>query len=286
MSAKPDSKNFTRKTIAQEVTFKGRGIHTNQESRIICRPVKKAGTGILLRRGKESMVANLTNADGLKSERRTVLIGPKGETFEQLEHILAALGAMGITDLELEMTALEPPFMGGGSKEFMDGFLHAGTHDLKGKLTPLIITKPFVFKDGDAELVATPHQGLRLSAFVEFPGTIVGSMGYSLELTADSFSKEVAPARTFAKKADLEYLKSNGLAQGGNLENAVVFDENEYLNKSLHFKNEVVRHKVIDLLGDLTLIGRPLVGHFWAWRAGHRSHVLFAKALESEFATE
>ncbi|CAN5381983.1 UDP-3-O-acyl-N-acetylglucosamine deacetylase [soil metagenome] len=272
-----------RRTLKSAVSIAGRGIHSGIEGRVLVQP-QPAGSGIRFQRaGREPVAASWQLADAKASDRRTVIIGPSGERFEQIEHLMAAFAAMGISDALVEQEGPEVPFLGGGSREYMEQLRAAGVADLAEEIAPLEITRPVSFRDGDALLTATPHNGLRLSCFVEFPGTVVGSDGFSLEITEESFFEQASRARTFALARDLELLRQAGLIKGGDLSNAVVFDAERYYNESLHYPNEVVRHKVIDLLGDLALLGLPLRGHFWAWRAGHRSHVLFAKFLAEEF---
>ncbi|MBI5154417.1 UDP-3-O-acyl-N-acetylglucosamine deacetylase [Candidatus Poribacteria bacterium] len=275
-----------RRTVCRAVRFAGNGIHMALPAALALEP-GPAGHGVSLERtGTDwpALAASAAFAVADESDRRTVLRGPGGQCFQQLEHIMAALAACGITDVRLTQTGPEPPFLDGGAKEYTAGLLEAGFTDFEAEIEPLVVTRPFHLSDGGAELVATPHDGLRLSCFVEFPCTIVGSMGATLEITAESFLGEAAPARTFAIERDIEALRKAGLAKGGNLDNAVVFNESGYLNAELNFPDEVARHKIVDLLGDLALIGRPLRGHFWAWRAGHKSHVRFAQALLKEFA--
>jgi UDP-3-O-[3-hydroxymyristoyl] N-acetylglucosamine deacetylase len=272
------------RTVSREVTFEGTGIHTGLPGRVRVIP-REASEGIGFTRpgGKEVVAASLKNAPADECIRRTVLTGQGGERFEQVEHLMAALAAMGITDALVEQDGPEPPFLDGGSLDYMKALMDVGVEETGGEILCAVVDKPFHYKeDGGAEFTATPHDGLRLSVFVELPDTIVGSAGFTLEVTAESFLKEAAPARTFAKAGDIEQLRAMGLAKGGTLENSVVFDHEKYFNKKLKFPNEVVRHKVIDFLGDLALLGFPLRGHFWAWRGGHRSHVLFADFLATE----
>lgn len=275
------------RTVAGEVSFQGRGIHTGRDCRIRILPAP-AESGISFRRpgGAESVPALYSSADGAQSNRRTVLKGPNGERFEQVEHLMAALYAMGISDAIVEQEGPEVPFLDGGSRDFMITLREAGTTELEAARPTLAIDRSVGFQDGNALLVAAPHDGLRLSVFIEFPGTVVGCAGFTLEIDEESFFKEAAPARTFALAADVEKLRQAGLATGGTLENAVVFDHEKYYNDDLRFPDEVVRHKMIDLLGDLALLGSSLRGHFWGWRSGHRSHVFFAQFLAREFLTK
>lgn len=276
-----------QKRLAREATFEGTGIHSGAPCRMAIRPAEE-GSGIVLKmKGTDwpALAATSTHAVADESDRRTVMRGPDGQLFQQLEHVMAALAALGVTDVELEQEGPEPPFLGGGSFEYVEGLRSAGLEERDRQDEPLVIKGAFAVRDGDAEVVATPYDGLRLTALVDFPGTIVGTRGVSFDLTGDVFRTEVAKARTFALEADIEALRAAGLARGGNLQNAVVFNATRFLNETLFFEDEVPRHKIVDLLGDLALAGRPLRGHFWAWRAGHRSHVRFVQALLKEYVS-
>lgn len=271
------------RTLATEITIEGTGIHSGVPCRVRLKPAPSGG--ILFQRpdGSGAVPARWDFANAELSERRTVLVGPDGARFEQMEHLMAALAAHEVTDLIVVQEGPEVPFLGGGSKEFMVHLREAGFQETGVSIKPLVIDRIHTLEDGEAVLVATPNETLRLSVGVEFPGTVVGSAAFTLEITADSFERDAAPARTFALAADIEKLRQMGLAKGGNLENAVVFDHERYFNEGLHFPDEVVRHKIIDLLGDLALVNRPLRGHFWAWRAGHRSHVKLAQLIAEEY---
>ena len=284
MTAAP-AKSKTTRTLSAALRLEGTGIHSGASCAVSIFPQEPAHGIVFSRKGNAARVAaDWSHADAEASDRRTVLIGEGGARFEQIEHLMAALAAAGITDALVEQEGPEVPFLGGGSKEFLQAIRETGTEATGGSVPVLTIDRPTSLQDGNALLVATPHDGLRLSCFVEFPGTVVGSQGFSLELDEESFFREAAAARTFALARDLEMLRQMGLIKGGNLGNAVIFDEHRYHNESLHFPDEVVRHKIIDLIGDLALIGRPLRGHFWAWRAGHRSHVRFVQHLAKEYS--
>jgi UDP-3-O-[3-hydroxymyristoyl] N-acetylglucosamine deacetylase len=278
-----------RRTVAATAVFEGVGIHTGSLSRLTVEP-GPSGEGILLSRAGDSrppLEAHIRHADGAASDRRTVLVGPEGQRFEQFEHLMAALAAHGVSDARVTLEGLEPPFLGGGSLEYVQGLKATGFRDDRDRpWEPLEVGAPTRVEEEGAEMVAMPSDRLLMSCFVEFPGTVVGSMGSTLEVTATTFEEGAAAARTFAFKGDIERLWAAGLAKGGTLENALVFDEKGYANESLHFPDEVSRHKIVDLLGDLALIARPLRGHFWAWRAGHRAHIAFAKALVKEWETK
>lgn len=272
------------RTISAAIRLEGVGIHSGAPCAVTLFP-QEPGHGIAFRhKGRAGTLrADWRCADAEASNRRTVLVGEGGLRFEQVEHLMASLAAAGVTDVLAEQEGPEVPFLGGGSKEFSEAIAATGTEPTGGAEAVLVIDRPTMLQDGDALLVATPHPGLRLSVFVEFPGTVVGSQGFTMEFDEEGFRREAAPARTFALARDLDQLRAMGLIRGGNLGNAVVFDSERYHNESLHFPDEVVRHKIIDLIGDLALTGRPLRGHFWAWRAGHRSHVRFVQHLAKEY---
>jgi UDP-3-O-[3-hydroxymyristoyl] N-acetylglucosamine deacetylase len=279
----PATTSIPRSTLAAHCELSGTGLHSGVPCRVLINPSEEGGGIHFQRAGRPAVRADWMTANAEASDRRTVIIGESGERFEQIEHLVAALAACGVTDAEVIQEGPEVPFLGGGSREYMEAIRGAGVRALEDAFVePLVITEPVSYSDGNVHFAATPHDGLRMSVFVEFPGTVVGSAGFSIELTEDSFFEEVSRARTFVLARDIEQLRSVGLIRGGNLGNAVVFDAERYHNESLHFADEVVRHKVIDLWGDLALLARPLRGHFWAWRAGHRSHVRFAQYLARE----
>lgn len=272
-----------RRTLRRPVALEGTGIHTGAKCSI--RMIPRASGGISLRHGGKGaeVPATLEAARAELSDRRTVLEGPSGERFEQVEHLLAALAACGVSELLLEQDGPEVPFLGGGCREFMAAIREARTEETGDRRPLLEVVQPLTWREDHAVITAMPHHGLRLSAFVEFPGTVVGSSGFSIDFDEEAFFEDVSKARTFAPAAEIEKLRQAGLIRGGNLHNAVVFDHERYHNESLFYPDEVPRHKTIDLLGDLSLLAVPLRGHFWAWRAGHRAHVRFALRLAQEF---
>ncbi len=274
-----------RKTLAGPVELHGTGIHTGLATSVRLEPAAPSDGLTLVDARGNRCPASIDHADAERSDRRTVLVSPAGIAFEQMEHVLAAFAAHGISDCTIIQGGIEPPFMGGGCAEFMDAIASAGIADLGVPWEPLAITEPMSFRDGGAIMTASPAEELELSAFVEFPGTVVGSSGANSLGDAESFRREAAPARTFALARDVEMIRAAGLGKGGNLLNTVIFDNERFHNESLHFPNEPARHKLIDLLGDLALLGVPLVGHFSAWRAGHRSHVRFARFILQEMAS-
>lgn len=275
--------SFLRNTLTTPVEFTGTGIHSGVRCAMRVEPAEP-GHGIVLRHARtgKSCPATIEFANAEESVRRTVIVGPDGARFEQMEHIMAAIAGAGISDALVIQDGVEPPFMDGGSHDFFRA-LHAVPRTVSNTpWDPFIIEDAYSLEDEGAVLTAAPAEGSQLTAFLDFPGTVAGAQSYHYVLSAETFGEEIARARTFALARDVEMIRQMGLGKGGTLENTVVFDGERYHNPSLHYPDEPARHKIIDLLGDLALLGAPVIGHVSAWRAGHRSHVKFARYLSQE----
>jgi UDP-3-O-[3-hydroxymyristoyl] N-acetylglucosamine deacetylase len=209
-------------------------------------------------------------------------LGYDGAKIRTVEHILAALSGLGIDNLIVEVNGPEIPILDGSSIELISLILNSGIAK-QGKKRPFLrITKPVFFADGQAEIAALPHNGRYITYRIHFNHHLLGEQKLSLEITEESFVKEIAPARTFGFLKDVEYLKANGFAKGGSLENAIILGSDGILNSSgLRFKDEFVRHKMLDLIGDFSLIGFPIYGHIIANKSGHTANLKFLKKLIS-----
>jgi len=159
----------------------------------------------------------------------------------------------------------------------------AGVEELDAEQNPFVIERPVAYDQGGVEIIGTPHEGLKLSFTIQFDNAVLGTQHISLEIDPDSFTKEIAAARTFVLYSDVEKLRASGLIKGGSLRNAVVVKDDGIMNEDpLRYPDEFVRHKILDLLGDLTLLGRPLRGHVHAIRSGHSHNVQFVRHLVKE----
>jgi UDP-3-O-[3-hydroxymyristoyl] N-acetylglucosamine deacetylase/3-hydroxyacyl-[acyl-carrier-protein] dehydratase len=188
---------------------------------------------------------------------------------------------VGIDNLSIELDAQEPGEPGDGSAALYVRMLReAGLAEQDAERRYFQVPRPVRVRHGDAELVALPHDGLRVSFTIQYPTSIIGTQHAVFDVVPQVFADEIAPARTFVLQRDVDRLLAAGMIQGGSLDNAIVVDETGVANKEgLRFPDEFVRHKILDLLGDLTLLGRPLRGHVMAWRSGHQSHIGFIKEL-------
>ena len=195
-----------------------------------------------------------------------------------VEHLLAALAGTGVTQAEILVSGEEIPLLDGSALPWVEALAEAGLRALPAPSAGVELEAPVTVSHGSSFVTALPHAGLRLGAAIEFADAAIGRQLFSLELTPRTFVEEIAPARTFGLRSQVDQLRAAGLIQGGCLENALVCDGETWLNPPLRFAEEPVRHKILDLLGDLALVGLPRAQVF-AYRGSHGLHTSLAAAL-------
>jgi UDP-3-O-[3-hydroxymyristoyl] N-acetylglucosamine deacetylase len=269
-----------QRTLKQEVSFEGIGLHTGRYSKVRLKPAPRDTGIIFIRTDKD--IAIKASLSSVADTAFSTTLGYNGVKIRTVEHLLAALSGLGIDNLIIEVNGPEIPILDGSSAELISIILKGGIAK-QGKKRPYIrITNPIVFTNGHAEVAALPYDGRRITYRIYFSHHLLGEQKLSLELTEENFVTEVAPARTFGFLRDVEYLKSNGFAKGGSFDNAIILGESGILNSSgLRFKDEFVRHKILDLIGDLSLLEFPIYGHIVASRSGHTTNLKFVKKLLS-----
>ena len=270
-------------TIANPILISGIGLHSGHRINMTLRPAD-AGTGIVFHRiaGKHIVSIEAISANVVDTRLATVL--GKGETtVSTVEHLLAALAASGIDNLHIDIDGPEVPVMDGSAAPFMEILLGAGVRQLNRSRRYLAIRRPISLTEGDKRVTLIPSRFFRVSFEIGFDHPCIGQQYRSVKVTAESFQREIAAARTFGFFREVEYLKANGLARGGSLENAVVIGDQAILNpEGLRFSDEFVRHKILDSIGDFSLLGYPLLGHIKAHKAGHDlNHRMVEKILAS-----
>lgn len=277
-----------QRTIKKRFTFKGMGLHTGRDVTTVFLPAKP-NTGIIFRRVDKDPVVDIpATADFIHKSRtkRNTTLSSGDTVIHTVEHILAAASGLQLDNLIIEIDADEPPEPKDGSCEsLVEEFEKAGFEN-QGIPAPYFkIGSPIIYRKDDVEIIALPHDGFRISFTIEYDNPYIGTQFLSIEINPDVFAKEIAPARTFALMSDVDMLKSEGLIKGGSLENAVVVDKNGIMNKEpLRFSDEFVRHKILDIIGDLTLAGAPLQGHIIAVKSGHNYNLEFVAMLAAERA--
>ena len=269
-----------QRTVKNEVSFEGIGLHTGKHSRVTLKPASRDAGITFIRTDKPAVIK--AHVGAVIDTAFATTIGINGIKIRTVEHILAALAGLGIDNLIIEVSGPEIPILDGSSTELISFVLKAGIAKQGKKRPYLRIKRPFIFEDGHAHIAAFPYCGSKMTHSIFFHHSGIGEQRISIDITEETFVTEIAPARTFGFLKDIEYLQSNGLAKGGSLDNAVVMGENGVINASgLRFKDEFVRHKVLDSIGDFSLIGFPIYGHIVASKSGHSSNVKFLKKLIS-----
>lgn len=269
-----------QRTLKREVSFEGIGLHTGKYSKVRLKPASR-DTGIIFIRTDKDLAIRASISSVTDTAFSTTL-GYNGIKIRTVEHILAALYSLGIDNLFIEINGPEIPILDGSSIELTNLILKGEIAKQSKKRPYIRITNPVVLTDGHARIVALPHNGRRITYMIHFNHHLLGEQKLSLELTEENFVIEIAPARTFGFLKDVDYLKANGFARGGSFDNVIILGESSILNSSgLRFKDEFVRHKILDLIGDLSLAGFPIYGHIIASKSGHTTNLKFLKKLLS-----
>ncbi|HUO78146.1 MAG TPA: UDP-3-O-acyl-N-acetylglucosamine deacetylase [Thermodesulfovibrionales bacterium] len=269
-----------QRTLRQEVTFSGIGLHTGRHAVVRLKPAPRDSGIIFLRIDRMAVIR--AHIGAVTDTAFATTLGNDNIKIRTVEHLLAALAGIGIDNLIIEVDGPEIPILDGSSTELVSIILQGGIAKQGKKMPCLRITKPIIMEDGHSEIAVVPYEGRRITFRIHFPHHFLGEQELSIELNEETFIKEVAPARTFGFLKDIQYMMANGLAKGGSLNNAVILSDKGVLNSSgLRFKDEFVRHKILDSIGDFSLIGFPIYGHIFAHKAGHSTNLKFIKKVIS-----
>ena len=270
-----------RKTLNANVSITGIGMHSGIYTRVELYPAP-AGNGIqFVRADLDGLRIPALQASTTALEYATT-VGKDDVSVGTVEHLLAALNACGVTDVDIFIDGPEVPIVDGSALPFMHLIDAAGIRELNAEVPVLRITKPIEVIDGDKSVRIVPSNRLVIKYKIDFDHPSIGRQSFHFDHGHDSFLKKVAPARTYGFLRDVDKLRAAGLARGGSVENCIVLDDKGVMNGPLRFRDEFVRHKVLDLIGDLALIGRPVVGEITAVCAGHALHSRFVEKLLRE----
>jgi len=266
-----------RKTIATSTVVSGIGLHTGVPAKMTFKPAQNGIT--FLRTDLPSAQPIVAHVNNVGSTLRGTNL--KNETAEvwTVEHVLSALHALGITDVAVEMDGPEPPVTDGASDVYLESFLKAGIKELDEEQPLLSLRYPVTYSCGSISYRAEPADKVIFTFVYRHKNPLVAHMEYTLEFTPENYREQIARARTFGFEEELAFLKAHGLAKGGNLENAVIIGKDRFLNER-RFPDEPVRHKLLDLVGDISLTGKKLAPvHITCEGGGHKHNVIFAKIL-------
>ena len=263
----------------------GIGLHTGKPVRLSLKPAA-AGHGIQFYRSDVGVTIPARLENLARLDHATTL-SADGVSIETVEHLLSALHGLGVDDALAQVDGPEVPILDGSAAPFVILIHEAGLRPLQTPREYLKVLAPVEVVRGTKSARLTPSDQLRISYTIGFDHPLLRHQAMSLRISPDAYAEGIAPARTFGFLRDVETMRKSGLALGGSLENAVVIGESGVLNNRLRFEDEFVRHKILDAIGDLALLGHPVVGHLEAVKAGHALHAALAqKLLETPEAWE
>jgi UDP-3-O-[3-hydroxymyristoyl] N-acetylglucosamine deacetylase len=269
-------------TLKKPVSCYGVGLHSGDTVNLTIRPAPENSGIHFFRTDLDDKNGIPAHMDKVVDTRLATTIADKEMYISTTEHLMAALRGYGVDNANIELDGAEIPIMDGSAGPFVLLLKRAGLKKQKAMRKVLRITKEIVYTSGNTEIKIVPYEGFKVSGEIHFEDSFIKTQSYTLDLSAENFSEEISQARTFGYVEQVEELWANGLAQGGNLGNviAIHWDRNSILNEDgLRFADEFIRHKVLDLIGDLALMGCPIFGHVIATRCGHTQHLGFMKAL-------
>jgi UDP-3-O-[3-hydroxymyristoyl] N-acetylglucosamine deacetylase / 3-hydroxyacyl-[acyl-carrier-protein] dehydratase len=274
-----------QRTIAHPVSFEGVGLHTGERGRVTFQPAPPDAGVRFVRTdlpGRPEVAVRPENAHFDPGAGRRTILREGAVQVHTMEHVLAAVAGLGIDNLAIEVSTMETPEPADGSAAPIAALLReAGVVDQDRPKRHIKVTKPVTWAQNGIQVSAEPYNGLKLTFTIDYDHPMIGHQTISLDMNDNAFMDQIAPARTFVLERDIEALRKAGWIKGGRIESAVVVGRDRILNpEPLRYPDEFVRHKVLDLLGDLFLLGRPLLGHVRAVRSGHQSHVAFVKLLQ------
>jgi UDP-3-O-[3-hydroxymyristoyl] N-acetylglucosamine deacetylase len=270
-----------QRTLRRSISCAGIGLHSGKKVTLSLKPAP-AGFGIRFRRvdlGAVEVPATVAHVDGI--QYATGLTHDRA-SVDTVEHLLAALVSSGIDNVVVELNTPEVPIMDGSSAPFIYLIQEAGIRRLSAPRRYLKVVRPITLTRGDKRIALYPSDHFKVTYSISFDHPLLRHQARTLRITEETFIEEIAPARTFCFLKEVEMLRQNGLALGGSLDNAIVIGETGVLNNALRFEDEFVRHKILDVIGDLALVGYPIIGHVVAHRGGHALHTGFAARILEE----
>ncbi|WP_017314741.1 UDP-3-O-acyl-N-acetylglucosamine deacetylase [Mastigocladopsis repens] len=274
-------------TLADEIIQTGVGLHSGVTTQVRIQPAETGSGRYFVRVDLPDTPIIPAQVAAVNQTLLSTQLG-KGEAYVRtVEHLLAALAAMGVDNARIEIDGSEVPLLDGSAKEWTDAIAQAGlvSQTLTEDKMTLVIDQPIWVRQGDAFACALPAPETRFTYGIDFDLPAIGNQWHSWSSTANkgnpyaSFAAEIAPARTFGLLHQIEQLQHSGLIKGGSLDNALVCGPEGWVNPPLRFANEPVRHKILDLVGDLSLLGSFPCAHFLAYKASHNLHIQLAQRI-------
>ena len=266
-------------TLKEEIFIRGQGLHTGRIINLKLRPAP-IDTGIVFIRADKGNIRIKAALSSVSETTFATTLSAEGIKVGTVEHLLAAFAGLNIDNVYVELDGPEVPIMDGSSLPFVSEILDAGLLKQAKTVSYLKILEPVVVTEGPCQIAVAPYEGTRITFRLFYTHPAFGEQKMGIDMTTMNFVNELAPARTFGFLRDVEMLRSRGLAKGGSLDNAIVLGDNDVLNGSkLRFEDEFVRHKILDAVGDFSLIGLPIYGHIIANKSGHTLNIKLLRKI-------
>jgi UDP-3-O-[3-hydroxymyristoyl] N-acetylglucosamine deacetylase len=270
-----------QRTLRRPITCAGIGLHSGNKVTLSLKPAA-VDTGIRFRRfdlGGLEVPATVRHVGGIN---HATGLSRDAVRVDTVEHLLAAFVSLGVDNVLVELNSPEVPIMDGSAAPFIYLIQEAGLKQLTAPRRYMKIIRPISLSRGDKRMALYPSDHFKITYSIAFDHPLLRHQSRTVRLTEESFVDEIAPARTFGFLEDVEMMRQQGLALGGSLENAIVIGDTGVLNNALRFDDEFVRHKILDVIGDMALVGHPIIGHLVAHRGGHALHTEFAARVLDE----
>ncbi|OGN61444.1 MAG: UDP-3-O-[3-hydroxymyristoyl] N-acetylglucosamine deacetylase [Chlamydiae bacterium RIFCSPHIGHO2_12_FULL_27_8] len=275
-------KKKNQKTINEKISFNGIGLFTGEKVSLNIYPADEDTGIVFLRKDLKNVPLIKIDLSLITESDRRTMIGLDKNSIQTVEHLLSALYSLEIDNALIEIYGSEIPIYDGSSKYFVEKFLEIGLKDQNKIKKFFSINNPVYFSEDFTHIIALPSNEFRISFTFHSKNTFIGSQYYSYLVDPESYLEQIAPCRTFSVYEEIKYILDNNFIKGGSLDNAVVIKDNAVLNKEgVRFKDEMVRHKILDMIGDLSLIGKRFNAHIISIKSGHLTNVKFAKLLNS-----
>lgn len=267
-------------TLAAEVNLSGVGLHSGVSTQVRLLPAEPGQGRYFVRVDIESQPIIPARVESVTQTLLSTELGNQPAAIRTVEHLLAALVGLGVDNARIEIAGLEVPLLDGSAQPWVEAIAQVGLTDQVVPRPQSQLLEPIWIYQGDAFVAALPAAATRFTYGIDFELSAIGNQWYSWSPAASTFAELIAPARTFGLLPQIEQLQQQGLIKGGSLENALVCGPEGWLNPPLRFANEPARHKILDLVGDLSLLGNIPQAHFLAYKASHQLHVQLAQQLE------
>ncbi len=271
---------FLQRTIKQEINCRNIGLHSGRKVGMTIKPAGVDEGIVFIRRDLPDKVSIKADFQNVRDTILATTVGLNGASVSTVEHLLSAFCGMGVDNAVVEVDAPEIPIMDGSALPFVKLLKDVGTEIQNKCKKLLVVMKPVSVTDGDGKAMFLPSREFKITYEIDFEHPIIGRQAYHMTFSDVIYERDICAARTFGFLKDVEYLQAKGLALGGSLKNAVVLDDQKVINKEgLRCDDEFVKHKILDAIGDLSLLGMPIIGHFIAYKSGHRLNNLLLKEL-------